>query len=253
MSRLKTEEAYRGSLGGTRSHVRRTAWTASPQLPVLRVRQGRRDRRHGADRSDGVGGERPARPQPHGVPEGRAWHLLLNGKERGVAPAEARGRARRGKWEAGELDQALTEIADHLLDAIEEIGPQSIIHEGTPAEGGLLAMMPFGRLTSLLGATRTDVNAVINDNSPGTYLTYGKFDPVLSMDDMLPRGAGDLRVRQPALHHDPRRAHRHRGPVIAARRSCSWRRTAARRTCMPTTSCRCGPGTDAAFALGMAQ
>ena len=45
-------------------------------------------------------------------------------------------------------------------------------------------MMPFGRLTSLLGATRTDVNAVINDNSPGTYLTYGKFDPVISMDDM---------------------------------------------------------------------
>ncbi|MFQ5517017.1 MAG: molybdopterin-dependent oxidoreductase [Acidimicrobiia bacterium] len=82
-------------------------------------------------------------------------------------------------------EQALTEIADHLLDAIEEVGPEAIIHEGTPAEGGLLGGMPFSRLASLLGAIRTDVNAVINDNSPGTYLTYGKADQVIGVDDLF--------------------------------------------------------------------
>lgn len=39
-----------------------------------------------------------------------------------------------------------------LLDAIEEVGPEPIIHEGTPAEGGLLGGMPFSRLASLLGS-----------------------------------------------------------------------------------------------------
>jgi anaerobic selenocysteine-containing dehydrogenase len=35
----------------------------------------------------------------------------------------------------------------------------------------------------LIGGLRTDVNAVINDFSPGIYLTFGKFDPASSIDD----------------------------------------------------------------------
>jgi len=120
---------------------------------------------------------------PMGCQKGAAWHTFLKGQERVLRPLKRAGERGDGKWQEISWEQALTEIADHLLDAIEEVGPESIIHEGTPAEGGLLSMMPFTRLTSLLGATRTDVNAVINDNSPGHYLTYGKFDPVMSIDD----------------------------------------------------------------------
>src|SRR3990172_9057412 len=74
-------------------------------------------------------------------------------------------------------------IEDHVLDAIQEIGPEAIIDEGTPGQGGLLASFPFSRVIQLIGGLRTDVNAVINDFSPGIYLTFGKFDPASSMDD----------------------------------------------------------------------
>ena len=120
---------------------------------------------------------------PMGCQKGAAWHLSLNARERVLHPLKRAGERGEGRWQEVSWEQALTEIADHLLDAIEEVGPESIIHEGTPAEGGLLGGMPFSRVASLLGAIRTDVNAVINDNSPGTYLTYGKFDPVISVDD----------------------------------------------------------------------
>jgi DMSO reductase family type II enzyme molybdopterin subunit len=122
---------------------------------------------------------------PMGCQKGAAWHLLLQGRERVLQPLKRAGERGEGKWQAVSWEQALTEIADHMLDAIEEIGPEAIIHEGTPAEGGLLAGMPFSRVAGLLGGVRTDVNAVINDNSPGTYLTYGKFDPVIGADDLF--------------------------------------------------------------------
>jgi anaerobic selenocysteine-containing dehydrogenase len=149
-------------------------------------------------------------------------------------------------------DQALTEIADHLLDAIEEIGPESIIHEGTPAEGGLLAMMPFGRLTSLLGATKTDVNAVINDNSPGTYLTYGKFDPVISMDDMYHAELVIYAHHNPAYTMIPT-AHiaveaRYRGTEIVLVAPDSSPSHTHADYFVPVR-----PGTDAALALAMAH
>jgi hypothetical protein len=54
---------------------------------------------------------------------------------------------------------------------------------------------------------------VINDNSPGTYLTYGKFDPVISMDDMYHAELVIYAHVNPAYTQIPRSAHRHRGAV----------------------------------------
>jgi DMSO reductase family type II enzyme molybdopterin subunit len=189
---------------------------------------------------------------PMGCQKGAAWHLLLNGQERVLHPLKRVGERGAGNWQQVSWDQALTEIADHLLDAIEEVGPDSIIHEGTPAEGGLLAMMPFSRLTSLLGATRTDVNAVINDNSPGTYLTYGKFDPVISMDDMYHAELVIYAHVNPAYTQIPT-AHiaaeaRYRGTeIVLVAPDCSPSHVHADYF-VPVR-----PGTDAALALAMAQ
>lgn len=189
---------------------------------------------------------------PMGCQKGAAWHLLLKGQERVLHPLKRAGERGEGKWQQVSWDQALTEIADHLLDAIEEIGPESIIHEGTPAEGGLLAMMPFSRLTSLLGATRTDVNAVINDNSPGTYLTYGKFDPVISMDDMYHAELVIYAHVNPAYTQIPT-AHiaseaRYRGTEIVLVAPDSSPSHTHADYFVPIR-----PGTDAALALAMAQ
>ena len=189
---------------------------------------------------------------PMGCQKGAAWHLSPERQERVLHPLKRAGERGEGKWEEVSWEQALTEIADHLLDAIEEIGPESIIHEGTPAEGGLLAGMPFSRVASLLGAVRTDVNAVINDNSPGTYLTYGKFDPVISVDDSFHAELLIYAHTNPAYTMIPT-AHiateaRYNGTeVVLVAPDCSPSHVHMDYF-VPVR-----PATDAAFALGMAQ
>jgi len=120
---------------------------------------------------------------PMGCQKGAAWSRLLYSKERVLHPLKRAGERGSGKWKRISWDEALSEIADHVLDAVQEVGPESIIHEGTPGQGGLLAGFPFGRVLQLVGGLHTDVNAVINDFSPGIYLTFGKFDPASSIDD----------------------------------------------------------------------
>jgi DMSO reductase family type II enzyme molybdopterin subunit len=120
---------------------------------------------------------------PMGCQKGAMWSQMLYAKDRVLYPLKrARGRGE-GKWKRISWDQALTEIADAVLDAIQEVGPESVIHESTPAEGGFMSGMLLGRLIALLGGLNTDVQAVINDFSPGLYLTFGKFNPVSSVDD----------------------------------------------------------------------
>ena len=81
-----------------------------------------------------------------GCQKGAAWSRSSTAPERVLHPLKRVGERGDGKWQQVSWDEALTEIADHMLDAIEESGPETIIDEGTPGEGGLLAKMMFGRL-----------------------------------------------------------------------------------------------------------
>jgi DMSO reductase family type II enzyme molybdopterin subunit len=124
---------------------------------------------------------RPGEPDrnPMGCQKGCSWSRMLYGEERVLHPLKRAGQRGEGKWQQVSWDQALTEIADAIIDAIQEAGPESIIHESTPAEGGTVAMWATDRLlVTLLGGLHTDVNAVINDFQPGHYITWGKFNPV---------------------------------------------------------------------------
>jgi DMSO reductase family type II enzyme molybdopterin subunit len=146
----------------------------------------------------------------------------------------------------------LTEIADHILDAIEEVGPESIIDEGTPGEGGLLAGFPFQRIANLLGGLHTDVNAVINDFSPGLYITFGKFNPTNSMDSrfhskfIMITHANPV-YTQMAGYHFAAEARYNGAEVVLVAPDCSPSHVHVDRY-VPIK-----PGTDAALGLGMAQ
>ncbi|MEE8386123.1 MAG: molybdopterin-dependent oxidoreductase, partial [Dehalococcoidia bacterium] len=95
---------------------------------------------------------------PMGCQKGAAWSRLLYSPERVLHPLKRAGKRGEGKWKRVSWDQALTEIADHILDAIEEVGPEAVIQEGTPAQGGLLTEFSFSRLMRFIGALETDVN-----------------------------------------------------------------------------------------------
>ena len=120
---------------------------------------------------------------PAGCQKGAMWSQMLYGQDRVLHPMKRVGPRGSGKWQRVSWDEALADIADKLLDAIQEVGPESIVRIGEPAEGGIQVLICASALISRLGGISTDVQAEINDFSPGLYTTFGKFDPAPSVDD----------------------------------------------------------------------
>ncbi len=122
---------------------------------------------------------------PMGCQKGAGWTQMLDGEERVLYPLKRVGERGSGSWERITWDQAATEVADAVLDAIDEIGAESIIAPSGCNGGGSFASSAAGRgrYVGRIGGLVTDVNAEMNDFAPGYYLTYGTFDPVSSIDD----------------------------------------------------------------------
>ncbi len=120
---------------------------------------------------------------PAGCQKGVGWSRMLEAPERVLQPLQRDGDRGGGRWRRASWDEALRVVADGILDALQETGPDSIIYEGTPAQGGMLASPLLGAVFGHLGAVQTDVNANINDFGPGLYLTFGKFNSMASADD----------------------------------------------------------------------
>src|SRR4030065_673044 len=111
---------------------------------------------------------------PMGCQKGAMWGQMLYSKERLLHPLKRVGERGSGKWKRVSWDQALTEVADAVLDAIQEKGPQSIVHEITGAQGGPMALGALLKFIGLARGVRMDLDGVVNDFAPGMYLTHGK-------------------------------------------------------------------------------
>jgi DMSO reductase family type II enzyme molybdopterin subunit len=112
--------------------------------------------------------------------KGLAWSRELRGPERLLHPMRRAGERGEGRWERISWDEALAEVADAMLDAIEEVGPESIVMEMTPE---IAAVPPSSRFMRTLGGTVLDVDATINDFFTGHHQVFGKFSFTASMDD----------------------------------------------------------------------
>ena len=151
--------------------------------PLSRLRA----RRAGGAR--GAGGRLPhgrgggSRHEPGRLSEGGVLEPDAHGEERVLYPLRRAGERGEGRWQRISWDEALSEIADAMLDAIQEAGPRSIVRIGTPGEGGTQSMILASGVFNRLGVTSTDVQSEINDFNPGLYATFGRFDPVASNDD----------------------------------------------------------------------
>lgn len=71
-----------------------------------------------------------------------------------------------GRFERVSWDDALAAIADAMLDAIEEQGPESILTLLTPEPGAAPARL----FANALGTPTTDGNAEFQDFSPGWHV-----------------------------------------------------------------------------------
>src|SRR3990172_7062161 len=117
---------------------------------------------------------------PMGCMQGVYWSQSLYGPDRVMYPLKRAGERGQGKWDRISWDQALTEIAESMVDAIETHGSQSILQEGTPEGGGSMGMRRF---LSTVGGHYLDLQGSFNDFSIGLYETFGKFSPTSSADD----------------------------------------------------------------------
>lgn len=115
---------------------------------------------------------------PRGCQKGLIAYEEHYRPDRILYPLKRVGRRGERKWQRVSWDQALTEIADKLIDIIKESGPGAIRVSdvgGGPA-GGSLGITAFLRFTSLLG-TVGDYPGDIGgegDNVPGQPLTFGR-------------------------------------------------------------------------------
>src|SRR3972149_2824334 len=119
---------------------------------------------------------------PMGCQKGAMWSQMLYARDRVLHPLKRAGERGEGKWKRISWDQALTGVADAMLDAVQETGPESIIHHST-SQGGFMGGITLGPLIARLGGLNTDIQGEINDFAPGLYITFGKFNPVSSVDD----------------------------------------------------------------------
>jgi len=126
---------------------------------------------------------------PMGCQKGAAWSRTLDAPTRILHPMRRTGARGGGAWERITWDEALTQVADAMIDTIQESGPEAIVQAGTAGEGGLTAGFLFEKLMNRIGGTSTDTNGDIGDFSVGTYLTFGQAAACASFDDWF---HGDL-------------------------------------------------------------
>ncbi len=187
---------------------------------------------------------------PMGCQKGSGWSRTLDSPERIRFPQRRVGPRGSGQWERISWDEALDEIADGIIDAIQEIGPRSLI-----ALSGC-NMSTFGttgrsRFYDMIGGITTDPNAEMNDFSPGHYLTYGKFDPVSSIDDWFHADVFFIWFSNPAYTRIPHQHYineaRYRGATVITVAPDYSPSAMHADYYLPVR-----PGTDAALALAMA-
>ncbi len=121
---------------------------------------------------------------PRGCNKGACFSRVTYGGERLKYPLRRVGERGSGRWERISWDEALTEIADALIEAGSTTGPESLIYEFGSSEGGVIhGATPGWRLSRLLGATVLDAISGSSDFNVGLYETFGKYNFVSSADD----------------------------------------------------------------------
>ena len=119
---------------------------------------------------------------PRGCQKGAFYSHMMYNPDRLTHPMKRVGERGSGKWKRIGWDEAATEVADGILDAIEDQGPESIVFECGPGNGGWINVIQGYRFTSLLGGVALDIDATIGDFNRGIYETMGKFQFMDSVD-----------------------------------------------------------------------
>ncbi|MGR9091832.1 MAG: molybdopterin-dependent oxidoreductase, partial [Gammaproteobacteria bacterium] len=90
---------------------------------------------------------------PLGCQKGCSFHANLYSEERVTHPLKRVGERGSGKWQRVSWDDALEEIAESIVDGIEEFGPDSFITDGAHFNAGGVGFTSLYRFNSITGRT----------------------------------------------------------------------------------------------------
>ncbi len=119
---------------------------------------------------------------PRGCQKGCSYSNMMYNPDRVKYPMKRIGNRGEGKWKRISWDEALDEVCTQLLNAIKTNGPESIIFEPGPGNGGWIHLMVLWGFFQALGATELDLDATIGDFNKGVFETFGKFQFCDSVD-----------------------------------------------------------------------
>jgi len=122
---------------------------------------------------------------PLGCQKGCSFHANLYGDERIKYPLRRVGERGAGRWERISWDEALTQIAGSIVDALEEQGGDGFVLDPPHAHLGTVGWAGSHRFTAMLGGASPDLNILIGDFLKGTFDVVGKQHLGYSADNLF--------------------------------------------------------------------
>jgi len=110
---------------------------------------------------------------PQGCQKGCGFHNTLTTPERVKYPLKRVGERGEGKWQRLSWDEALTEIADAILDAHQTHGTESFVLDAPHVHAGSVALSGVSRFMQHLNGLTLDLNVSIGDDLKGIGQTFG--------------------------------------------------------------------------------
>jgi DMSO reductase family type II enzyme molybdopterin subunit len=114
-------------------------------------------------------------PNPRGCQKGACYVHRMYDPTRVRYPLKRRGGRGEGRWQRVSWDQALTEVADILLDVLTTEGPETIIQGGgTRVHSQASEGVGLNAFFEALGSPLPSQNVEIGDDHQGAAITLGK-------------------------------------------------------------------------------
>ena len=189
---------------------------------------------------------------PRGCQKGGCYSQRMYDAARVKYPLKRVGERGSGKWQRISWDQALSEIAEQMIDTITTEGSDRIIW----SLGPLYTFGPSAagqiRLLMLLDSCQLDMNTEIGDSHQGAAITFGKMIAERSLDDyffsdlILIWGSNPLYTQIPNAHFWTEARYKGASIVTIAP---DYSASAVHADQWVTLK----PGSDAALALSLAQ
>jgi DMSO reductase family type II enzyme molybdopterin subunit len=110
---------------------------------------------------------------PQGCQKGCGFHNTLTTPERVKYPLKRVGERGEGKWQRISWDDALTDIADAILDAHQTHGTESFVVDAPHIHAGSVALSATSRFMKQLNGLNLDLNVSIGDDMKGIGQTFG--------------------------------------------------------------------------------